>query len=335
MSYDIYNFYCKEAQDKNKALLTDYSDFDANKKCLYNCPVHGTYECTPAFHKNNKYGCVRCSYVVRGNNISKKLRKLTISDYIDSFNSMEYMIHTYDVVFAKGCVYTLQCSKHGETQRYSHQLYKTGCLYCKSAFVEAKNERKKKEGQERNKIRLEKLKEYNVPISLDEVKLRLHNKFHDYCTYDLSNYINLKSKIKVICDKHGEYETSARQCLSNSYACRYCSKSGHSKKEYKWLKNFNITTLNYYIKIDDYRFYADGYDESTNTIYEYLGDYWHGNLSIYPEDQLNMVNKKSMKKLFEDTKNRFDILKNNGYNIVYTWESDNDYFRVYNDVLEY
>jgi hypothetical protein len=30
---------------------------------------------------------------------------------------------------------------------------------------------------------------------------------------------------------------------------------------------------------------VDGYDENTNTVYEYLGDYWHGNPEkFYPKD---------------------------------------------------
>ena len=33
--------------------------------------------------------------------------------------------------------------------------------------------------------------------------------------------------------------------------------------------------------------FTDGYDPTTNTIYEYLGDYWHGNIGKYKKDFFN------------------------------------------------
>ena len=65
-------------------------------------------------------------------------------------------------------------------------------------------------------------------------------------------------------------------------------------------------------------------DEKTNTVYEYLGDYWHGNLKVYKSDFLNKKTKKTMGELFDYTEKRFVKISEMGYNIKYIWESSNE-----------
>ena len=123
----------------------------------------------------------------------------------------------------------------------------------------------------------------------------------------------------------GEYKTKFSDYKTNSYGCRNCANTGTSIAERKWLDELDISIYQYRIKYEDNRYYyVDGYDEKTNTVYEYLGDYWHGNLKVYKSDFLNKKTKKTMGELFDYTEKRFVKISEMGYNIKYIWESSNE-----------
>jgi hypothetical protein len=70
---------------------------------------------------------------------------------------------------------------------------------------------------------------------------------------------------------------------------------------------------------------ADGFDPLINTVYEFYGDYWHGN----PRDKRgpNHLNKKkgqTFKELYEKTILREKILLSYGYKLITIWEMDWD-----------
>lgn len=70
------------------------------------------------------------------------------------------------------------------------------------------------------------------------------------------------------------------------------------------------------------RFHADGYCKATNTIYEYHGDFWHGNPKLYRSNALNKVSKKTFGQLYKQTVERESKLKVMGFTVVFIWESD-------------
>lgn len=65
----------------------------------------------------------------------------------------------------------------------------------------------------------------------------------------------------------------------------------------------------------------DGYDPETNTVYEYLGDYWHGNPKVFNPEDLNTKVGKTFGQLFDETNRRLEEIKSMGYNIVTQWET--------------
>ena len=66
----------------------------------------------------------------------------------------------------------------------------------------------------------------------------------------------------------------------------------------------------------------DGIDYSTNTIYEFLGDFYHGNPEKFNPDNYNKICHKTFKELYENTFNKLNKLKELGYNVKYIWEND-------------
>lgn len=67
---------------------------------------------------------------------------------------------------------------------------------------------------------------------------------------------------------------------------------------------------------------VDAYLDETNTVYEFYGDYWHGNPSIYPSDDVNPSSRKTYGTLYEETMRREKVLRTAGYNLVTIWESE-------------
>lgn len=67
---------------------------------------------------------------------------------------------------------------------------------------------------------------------------------------------------------------------------------------------------------------VDGYDPIINTIYEFHGDFWHGNPAVYKADDFNIVRKETFANLYLQTIKRDQFIIQNGYNLVTIWESD-------------
>ena len=92
-----------------------------------------------------------------------------------------------------------------------------------------------------------------------------------------------------------------------------------SNAEVEWLKQFNITHTQYLININQKSYRVDGFDSSTNTIYEYLGSFWHGNPAIYDPEDVNPVCKVSFGDLHQKTIDRLRLFEEVGYNVVFDW----------------
>lgn len=69
-------------------------------------------------------------------------------------------------------------------------------------------------------------------------------------------------------------------------------------------------------------YHVDGYVDETQTVYEFLGDFWHGNPDRYPTDDRNRVLDKTFGELKEHTFHRLKEIANKGYRVFYVWERD-------------
>lgn len=94
--------------------------------------------------------------------------------------------------------------------------------------------------------------------------------------------------------------------------------------EKEWLDSIEVP-LEYrqvQIKIANKWYLVDAYDPNTNTVYEFYGDYWHGNPKIYNPYKINKKTNKTFIKLYKDTLEKEKILKQAGYKVISIWESD-------------
>ena len=145
----------------------------------------------------------------------------------------------------------------------------------------------------------------------------IHNNFYDYSK---AVYINRGHKIEIICPKHGKFEQTPKIHIKG-HGCPRCIGS-ISKLENKWLDILHIPdgSRNVIVKVDNRKIKVDAICK--DIIYEFYGDYWHGNPKIYDRNDVNGHNGKFFGELYDNTLQRENILKQAGYNIVSIWESD-------------
>jgi hypothetical protein len=131
-----------------------------------------------------------------------------------------------------------------------------------------------------------------------------------------------------------KYNSSPYQLLSSIYPNFEWERSKfmkqYSEQQIEWLnflqKYYGISVQHACndgeYRIPETRYYADGFCRDTNTIYEYHGDYWHGNPRIFPSDDFNKTTKCTYGELYDNTCKRESEIRGLGYNLVVIWESD-------------
>ena len=65
---------------------------------------------------------------------------------------------------------------------------------------------------------------------------------------------------------------------------------------------------------------VDGFCESTNTVYEFQGCFWHGCLDCFKPDVINNKNQSDMGTLYNKTQDKNNKITSAGYNLIEMWE---------------
>lgn len=150
----------------------------------------------------------------------------------------------------------------------------------------------------------------------------VHNNLYDY---GLVNYKNAHEKVCIKCLKCDIVFFQVARLHLRGSGCKKCCNSIHySKAEIEWLNllNVNLEFRQCKIIVCDKVFIVDAFDPCTNTIYEFFGDYWHGNPEKYKSENFNKKVKKTFGELYENTISRIKLFKEFEYNIIYVWEND-------------
>jgi aromatic ring-cleaving dioxygenase len=108
-------------------------------------------------------------------------------------------------------------------------------------------------------------------------------------------------------------------------------KKSYSLGQIEWLEYIKVSTpdirhvrnnKNGEFKIPNSNYLADGYSENKNCIYEYHGDFWHGNINIYNPKDINPCTKTSYDQLYNNTLNKQIFCEKEGFIYKYIWESE-------------
>jgi hypothetical protein len=284
----------------------DYSNVVyVNAKTLIQiiCKQHGIFELTPNKHLNNR-GCQLCSKMSVQKmfcSTTKMFIEKAIKTHGDKYNysKVNYINSKTKVIII--------CLLHGEFEQTPHcHLSGNKCKHCSLEEVSLHFRSNKEEFIKKS--------------------IKTHG---DIYNYSKVNYINSQTKVIIICPLHGDFEQQPNNHI-NKQGCPRCPCiKKYSCAQVKWLnfmmKYYDLTIHHaenggeYSIPTTKYK--ADGFCKETNTIYEFHGDFWHGNPDIYDTDQLNPISKKTFGALYQKTIEKEQHLKQLGYNVVVMWEN--------------
>lgn len=268
-----------------------------HKKVKIECPHHGVYEQTPSHHLSASGGCVKCKH---SNRIMSHLEIAKIK-----FNNK----YVYSNVDADSGMVEVTCMEHGifKIDAYTHMTRKFGgCTGCaanaRGATMSARN------------------------ASTPEDFLARCAKVHDdKYSYFGTTYRGSKSAMEIRCPAHGKFVQKAGDHMSGS-GCQKCANIARSKKEEHWLNIHGLTDEMKHRRlcVGGKIIIADGFDPLTNTVYEFWGDYWHGNPAVYEHHEVNQRCKKTFGELYANTIEKIRLIEGDGYKLVQIWERDYD-----------
>lgn len=251
------------------------------------CPVHGMFEQSPNSHLRGA-GCYECGLIKTG-----LKKRLTNSEFIEKSNIVHNNFFKYDKVEYKTYYdnVIITCPIHGDfTQTPRKHLGGNKCKKCRSESY------------------------YIDFIDICE------KKYTGY-TYDKVKYMGLYKHVIITCVVHGDFVTKAGNFL-RGILCKKCVDRTTSKPEQKWLDELNvdISNRNQYLKIENKTFCVDGLDIDKKIIYEFYGDFFHGNPDVYESDKINPLTKEKFGDLYKKTMEKEEFLIKNGYTIISIWE---------------
>jgi hypothetical protein len=284
----------------------DYSKVEYNKsqeQIIIICKEHGEFLQQPCSHLSG-CGCKKC-----GIELSIEKRKSNTCEFIEKaitlhgdkydYSKIEYINSMTKIIII--------CPEHEEfEQTPSHHLSGHGCNKC---AIENNTE--------------------NLISNTREFIEKATNKHGDKYNYSKVYYINCKTQVIIICSKHNEFLQRPDYHLKSN-GCPKCYHTGYSKISIQYL-DFISKYNNIFIQhaenvgehiIQNTNYRADGYCEETNTIYEYHGDFWHGNPDIFCGNETNKITKCTYGELYQKTLEREQQIRDFGYNLVVMWEHD-------------
>lgn len=256
------------------------------------CPIHGQFIQRADYHLTYPAACIGC----REDKLAKRRKEKCLSVHGNKYN---YSKTDFYSGVKKSLI--IICDIHGEFYQTLDKHYRgRGCWSC---------------GGSRRKTQEE---------FLSEAK-EIHG---EKWNYSKSIYDNYEDKIIIICDKHGEFLQTPHNHIKGKQGCPTCVHR-ISIGETEWLNSLGIPNdefhRNVLIPLNGRKIKADGYVASTNTIYEYYGDYYHGNPKIYKGDKIYDINphtKLTYMELYRRTISKEIAIQKAGFNLVCIWEYD-------------
>ena len=295
-SYDIW----KETFDYSKVEYKNSKD-----KVTIICKKHGDFKIRPTNFLRGQ-GCKKCG--IENNKRNELLKKQCSESFVTRANKIHNNKYNYEksIYITSTIKLTVNCPEHGDFEISPNcHLSGQGCAKCGRLIISKSS-----------------------IISLEEYLPKMINLWGNKYDYSNIDWKGSSFYIKLTCKKHGDFNIFPYNHIKGK-ECQKCFNQS-SKISIQWL-NYLQVKYNIFIRnadnIGEYvipktRLKADGYCKENNTIYEFLGDFWHGNPKIYDLLEINKRNNKTFLELFEKTNNRRQELIELGYNYLEIWEND-------------
>ena len=265
------------------------------------CPEHGDFPQNPNNHLAGN-GCPDC-----GHDRTATARRSVAGDVIARARAIHQGAgYTYaKFSYVNGTTKAvITCNSHGDfEQTPNSHLQGAGCRSC---------------GVTRMKALQTSTRDQFVAAA------KARHPFSGY-NYDKFHYANFATKGTITCPVHGDF----RQQPSKHLAGQGCRKCGGlvSRVCIAWLDDLGIPERNreHPIRVPGRRnpLCADGYNPATKTVYEFLGDYHHGNPDMFrPGDFDSPSCRRTYGEKHAKWLRKLSELEAAGYKVVFIWERD-------------
>ena len=140
-------------------------------------------------------------------------------------------------------------------------------------------------------------------------------------------YKKYTAKVDIICLEHGIFSKTPYDHIKFGYECPRCNNQA-SKPCDDWLNSLKNSNINREYQLsNNKRIFVDGYDVTTNTIYQFHGKYWHGDYRVHDAKEYDFRRKMYFGDIYAKTLlNDFQLLCW-GYNLIVMWEYDWNKFK--------
>lgn len=198
----------QELQEKfpNLEIIGDY--IGANEKTLIKCNNCGhEWLAVPRSVKSSKHGCVKCGHL-------KSNYEKALNYFLKKYDSEKYELLEF-----KSChKVTVKCKVCGTIRTTTaNNIYRYGCPNC--GLIR---------GSQAQRLTKEQFI-YNAR--------QVHGDFYDYSKVEVIDY---KTKVCIICPKHGEFWQSPHKHYGDKCGCPICASSHGEKLICRILNNLNI-----------------------------------------------------------------------------------------------
>ena len=287
------------------------NEYDYNKVNYINnstkieiiCKIHGSYYQQPAMHLSGRkcFKCYGSSKLTTEEFISKA--KEIHGDKYDYTKTI--YINTNDKVI-------INCKIHGQFLQSPVSHYKQGCYEC---GIESSKEKQRS--------------------NITEFILKANKIHKNKYNYDKSVYINSKINLIINCKDHGDFSQTPDAHINGEKGCPKCVSFRFSYQQEEWLlflkfwypDIIDCNTFNDNHKgehqISGSKYYADGYDKKSNSIFEYHGCFYHGCFRCYKNrNNKNTLIKKTNRELLYKTIKKASHCIKEDYNYCCIWEHE-------------
>lgn len=161
----------------------------------------------------------------------------------------------------------------------------------------------------------------NKRLTIEEFIRRSVEHHGDKFDYSKVKFKNSKASCIIRC-KPCNYEF--KQLIGNHMTGTGCPKCIRiiSNPEIAWLDSLNVPNEDRQrkIKVGKHMYKVDAI--VGNTVYEFQGDFWHGNPKVHNYDDINPRTKQSFGEMYQKTLIKEQKIREAGYNLVVMWEYD-------------
>jgi hypothetical protein len=257
------------------------------------CPDHGLFMQIGNDHINNKAGCPLCgrSMVAESLRYSRQEFEQMLAEKWEDRISLvaDYCDLSTPTTFC--------CFAHGEfvTSPERVLMRRHGCSQCWNAIRGIAQRLTQEEFERRAHL--------------------IHGRKYQYGIYTKKD-----EKIEIECPLHGVFHQQPGNHLAGN-GCPNCAVRKTLAQNH-WLDQLGVQSREIWLCIGERRIKADGYDAETRTIYEFWGDFWHGNPKLYDSNTMNTATGKTFGELYQQTLNKRRLVTENGYHLIEIWEND-------------